>query len=89
MNIKYTEEKCFTLEDAKDLFLSVGWVSGQYPRRLHKALMGSSTVISAWDNKKLIGLIRILDDGGMLAYIHYVLVHPDYQGKGIALAMLQ
>ena len=33
------------------------------------------------------GLIRVLDDTEMLAQIHYVLVHPDYQGKGIASKM--
>lgn len=36
------------------------------------------------DNEKLIGLTRVLDDTEMLAQIHYVLVHPDYQGNGIA-----
>ena len=35
------------------------------------------------------GLIRVLDDTEMLAQIHYVLVHPDYQGKGIASKMLE
>ncbi|MCC8048537.1 MAG: hypothetical protein LIO52_05520 [Oscillospiraceae bacterium] len=49
MTITYTEEKNFTAEQVQELFLSVGWVSGQYPTRLHKALMHSSTVITAWD----------------------------------------
>ena len=39
MNITYTEKKIFTQEQVQQLFLSVGWVSGQYPARLHKALM--------------------------------------------------
>lgn len=51
--------------------------------------MNSSTVLTAWDGKKLVGLIRVLDDTEMLAQIHYVLVHPDYQGKGIAGKMLE
>lgn len=40
MVITYTDEKKFTKEQTQRLFLSVGWVSGQYPERLHKALMG-------------------------------------------------
>lgn len=84
MNISYTEEKRFTQEQAQSLFLSVGWVSGQYPSRLYKALLNSSTVISAWDGDKLVGLVRLLDDSEMVAYMHYVLVDPEYQGKGIA-----
>lgn len=82
--VQYTEEKCFTQEQVQQLFLSVGWVSGQYPQRLYKALMHSSTVLTAWDGDRLVGLIRALDDSEMLAQIHYVLVHPDYQGQGIA-----
>lgn len=87
--IKYTEEKKFTQEEVQKLFLSVGWTSGNYPKRLYKALMNSSTVLTAWDEEELVGLIRVLDDTEMLAQIHYVLVRPDHQGKGIAGAMLE
>ncbi len=87
--IEYIEEKKFTVKQVQELFLSIGWVSGQYPTRLHKALMNSSTVISAWDDDKLVGLIRVLDDSELVAYMHYVLVHPDYQGQGIARNMVE
>lgn len=86
---KYTEEKFFTKEQVQELFLSVDWVSGNYPERLYKALMNSSTVLTVWDDEKLVGLVRVLDDTEMLAQIHYVLVHPDYQGRGIAGKMLE
>ncbi len=33
--ITYTEEKTFTVEQVQNLFRSVGWVSGEYPTRLH------------------------------------------------------
>ncbi|KFI47016.1 GNAT family N-acetyltransferase [Bifidobacterium biavatii] len=84
MTIEYTEERKFTQEQVQKLFRSVGWVSGEYPEQLHRALMGSSTVITAWDGDRLVGLVRALDDGAMLAYVHYVLVDPEYQGHGIA-----
>lgn len=45
--------------------------------------MNSSTVLTVWDDEKLVGLTRVLDDTEMLAQIHYVLVHPAYQGKVI------
>ena len=85
----YTEEKIFTQEQVQQLFLSIHWISGNYPERLYKALMNSSTVLTVWDGEKLIGLARVLDDTEMLAQIHYVLVHPDYQGKGIAGKMME
>ena len=76
MTIEFTEQKKFTQEQVQELFLSVGWISGQYPVRLYKALMGSSTVITAWDGGRLVGLVSALDDGELTAYIHYVLVNP-------------
>ncbi len=87
--ITFTEEKKFTKEQVQQLFLSVNWVSGNYPERLYKALMNSSTVLTVWDDEKLVGLTRVLDDTQMLAQIHYVLVHPDYQGQGIAGRMIE
>ncbi len=87
--LNFTEEKTFTQEQVEELFLSVNWISGKYPERLYKALMHSSTVLTVWDDKKLVGLTRVLDDSAMLAQIHYVLVHPSYQGKGIAGQMIE
>lgn len=88
--IMYTEEKKFTVEQIQALFLSVGWVSGKYPTRLHKALMHSSTVLTAWDGDQLVGLVRLLDDSELVAYmLHYVLVNPAYHGQGIAGTMIE
>lgn len=89
MDITYTEEKTFTQEQVQALFRSVGWVSGEYPSRLYKALMHSSTVLTAWDGTRLVGLVRVLDDSELVAYMHYVLVDPDYQGRGIAGTMIE
>ena len=50
--------------------------------------MNSSTVLTVWGGDFLVGLIRVLDDTEMLAQIHYVLVHPDYQRKEIASKMI-
>lgn len=87
--LTYTEEKIFTKEQVQDLFLSIHWESGEYPERLYKALMHSSTVITVWDEDHLVGLARVLNDSEMVAFIHYVIVHPDYQGQGIAKAMIE
>lgn len=87
--ITYTDEKKFTKQSVQDLFLSVGWISGKYPSRLYKALLNSSTILTAWNGNQLVGLVRLLDDSEMLAYMHYVLVHPDYQGQGIAGTLIE
>lgn len=87
--LRYTEDKIFSEDQVQQLFLSVNWISGKYPKRLYQALMNSSTVLTVWDNDKLVGLTRVLDDSAILAQIHYVLVHPDYQGQGIAGTMIE
>lgn len=51
--------------------------------------MNSSTVLTAWEGERLVGLVRVLDDSEMMAYIHYVLVHSDLQGQGIAGEMIE
>ena len=87
--IKYTEEKTFTQDQVQELFKSVGWILAEYPQRLHKALMNSRTVLTAWDGERLVGLARVLDDSELVAFVHYVLVHPDYQGQKIAGNMVE
>ena len=84
MGITYTDKKKFTKERMRQLFRSVGWVSGKYPERLQKALMGSFTVFSGCEGYCLVGLGRGREDSEMVAYMHYVLVYPEYQGYGIA-----
>jgi len=83
MNITYKDTHDFGREQLEDLFLSVEWSSGHYPDKLVTAMRNFKTVFSAWDGEKLIGMICVMDDGIMTAYVHYLLVDPEYQGKHI------
>lgn len=83
MKIEYKDTHIFTEKELQRLFLSVGWESGNYPDKLVRAMQNSSHVISAWDDNKLIGLVRALDDGETVAFLHYLLVDPAYQGYHI------
>ncbi len=76
--------KTFLASDLKELFSSVGWASSANPQKLVKAFQGSSNVVSAWEGQKLVGLIRSMDDGCWSANIDCLVVHKDFQGKGIA-----
>lgn len=83
MNIEYRDTKDFTAAELERLFLSVQWESGGYPERLVRAMQNSTHVVSAWDGDKLVGLVRALDDGETVAFLHYLLVDPVYQGLHI------
>ncbi len=81
--IVYKNTKTFSKEQIEELFLSVNWDSGRYPERVAAGLENSSVVISAWDGERLVGLVRGLDDGETVGFIHYLLVDPAYQGQHI------
>ncbi len=87
MQIKDTHD--FTPDQLQDLFLSVEWSSGHFPDKLVVAMRNFKTVYSAWDGEKLIGMICAMDDGVMNAYVHYLLVRPEYQGKGVGQQLVE
>jgi len=84
MNLTIRDKsQALTSAQLEDLFLSVEWSSGHYPDKLAIAMQNYETVYTAWNGDTLVGLISAMDDGIMTAYIHYLLVRPEYQGKGI------
>ena len=52
----------FGKEDLQDLFLSVEWFSGHFLDKLQIAMRNFETVISAWDEGKLVDMICAMDD---------------------------
>ncbi|MCQ2407925.1 MAG: GNAT family N-acetyltransferase [Oscillospiraceae bacterium] len=89
MNITYKDTHDFTVKDLESLFLSVDWSSGHFPEKLQKAMHGFQTVYSAWDGDTLAGMVCAMDDGIMNAYVHYLLLRPEYQHIGIGKELMQ
>ncbi len=89
MNIEYKEIQDFSKEELEVLFLSVEWSSGHFPDKLVVAMKNFHKVYSAWDGNKLVGMICSMDDGIMNAYIHYLLVNPEYQGQKIGRTLVE
>lgn len=86
--IRYTLERNFSVEEVRDLYRSVGWLSANYAERLIQAFQKAGLVISAWEGDRLVGLLEAVDDREMIAYIHYLLVRPEYQKQGIGRQIL-
>lgn len=87
--IEYKDIKTFTEKELERLFLSVEWSSGHFPDKLKIAMENFSTVYSAWDGEKLIGMICAMDDGIMNAYVHYLLVDPGYHGQTVGRTLVE
>jgi ribosomal protein S18 acetylase RimI-like enzyme len=60
---------------------SIGW-QPRSEKKWKEILSKSSFVYSVWDGKKLIGMGRLVEDG-IMCMIYDVIVHKNYQGKGI------
>ena len=89
MGITYKDIHDFSEKDLEELFLSVDWSSGHFSEKLVVAMKNFKTVFSAWDEDKLVGMICVMDDGIMNAYVHYLLVNPVYHGKTIGRTLVE
>ncbi|MGJ7922348.1 GNAT family N-acetyltransferase [Neobacillus sp. LXY-4] len=88
--IRYTDE-IPQPTNLYELYNSVNWNDFLQlpPDRLHKAMLQSWLVISAYDHNKLIGTGRVISDGVINAYICGLVVHPDYRNQGIGREIFQ
>ena len=83
MDIEIKETKEINKEKIIKLYKANKWSSAEKPDLLYKALMNSDSLITAWDGNRLVGLGNAISDGYLVVYYPHLLVHPDYQGKGI------
>lgn len=74
-----------TIESYKALHQTTGWnAKGLYTyEQLYKAICNSWFSTSIYEDDNLIGYGRIISDGIYQTFICDVMVHPDYQRKGV------
>ena len=74
------------------LYTAVGWTAhtnGERRGDLEKAVANSSFVVTAWEGELLVGLARALSDDVSICYLQDILVHPDFQRRGIGDRLIQ
>lgn len=80
----YNEKEILTL------YRSVGWTNyTDYPEMLRNAYAHSLFTLGAYAGEQLAGIIRVVGDGCSILYIQDLLVHPDFQRKGIGSRLLK
>lgn len=57
--------------------------SGTYNMQYTQEALDKTINVTAWDNDKLVGCVRVLSDGYFFGTITEILVLPNYQLKGI------
>lgn len=71
------------------LYREVGWTAYKDDApTLEAALAGSSCVVAARRDGRLIGLARVISDGATICYLQDVLVHPSAQRAGVGRALV-
>ena len=80
----------FHLEEIINLYQSVGWTN--YLERisvLEEAYANSLSVLGAYDDDRLIGIIRAVGDGQTIVFVQDIIVLPEHQRKGIGTKLLK
>jgi GNAT superfamily N-acetyltransferase len=89
IEIQYRETREIPLDDVLALYTANQWSSAQKPELLHKALLGSHSLVTAWVGKKLVGLGNAISDGHLVVYYPHLLVLPEFQGHGIGTELMK
>ena len=79
--IVYSETRDIRLDAILRLYSAVEWSSASKPNELRNALMDSHSLLTAWDDDRLIGLGNAISDGHLVVYYPHLLVDPEFQRK--------
>ncbi|MBR6536777.1 MAG: GNAT family N-acetyltransferase [Lachnospiraceae bacterium] len=90
MDFTVKEYSTYNDEEILNLYRSVGWVKYvNQPEMLKNAYANSLKVFGAYENEKLLGIIRVVGDGYSIIFIQDIIVLPEYQRQGIGTALLK
>ena len=72
-----------------EIYRANGWSSAEKPVELLAALRNSHSLATARIGGRLVGLGNAISDGHLVVYYPHLLVHPDFQGRGIGKKLME
>ena len=82
--ITLKEYQDYNESDILSLYKSVYWsLYVKEPEKLRRAYEHSLFALAAYQEKQLVGIVRVVGDGVSIIFIQDLLVHPDFQRSGI------
>lgn len=86
----YLENQAVPLAALTELYQAVGWSAYTEDQALMEALLPASSYhVAAYEDGKLLGLLRAVTDGVSIVFIQDLLVHPAAQRQGIGTALMR
>ena len=86
---KITMEDRIGAEETVELYRANGWSSAEKPAELLAGLRNSHGLATARVGGRLVGLGNAISDGHLVVYYPHLLVHPEYQGRGIGRKLME
>lgn len=84
------EYSLYHRDEILDLYESVGWTNyTARPEMLKGAYENSLLTLAAYEDKALVGIVRVVGDGASIVFIQDLLVRPEFQRKGIGTALMK
>lgn len=75
------------------LYIQTGWVSPTMStwqnEKFEIALKNSAWAFTVWDKEKLIGMVRVVSDQVMVAFIQDLIVKEEYRHQGIGRKLIE
>ena len=87
--ITYNDDRVPPRGQVLELYRANAWSSADKPEALMAALQGSDYLVSAWCGDRLLGLGNAISDGHLVVYYPHLLVHPEFQNRGIGMELIQ
>ncbi|NVK39886.1 MAG: GNAT family N-acetyltransferase [Oceanospirillaceae bacterium] len=89
MTIEISLDGAIAENEVVELYRANDWSSADKPAQLMAALRNSDTLVTVRIGGRLVGLGNAISDGHLVVYYPHLLVHPDYQGRGIGRRIIE
>ena len=84
------EYTSYNEEEILRLYTAAGWTAyTENPTALRRGFEHSLLVLAAYENDRLLGILRAVGDGFTVVFIQDILVFPEEQRRGVGTALLK